>query len=234
VTGAVVGVEALARWARPQGLVSPAEFIPVAEESGLIVPLGARVLDLACREAAVWNAVHPHAPLTVAVNLSAHQLGTDVTGLVGAALDEAGLDPAHLCLELTESALMDDADAVGATLLGLKELGVRVGVDDFGTGYSSLLYLRRFPIDVLKIDRSFVNGMNASEADAAIVAAVIGLAHALGLEAIAEGVETGAQETCLAALGCDLAQGYHWARPMDAARLWDWLEGRPAGVRLAG
>jgi diguanylate cyclase (GGDEF)-like protein/PAS domain S-box-containing protein len=232
-TGRVVGIEALARWARPTGLIPPAEFIPVAEESGLIVALGQRVLALACGETAAWNAAHPDQPLTVAVNLSVHQLGPEVGDVVAAALEESGLAPGLLCLEITESALMEDAEAVGAALCDLKRLGVRLGVDDFGTGYSSLLYLRGFPIDILKIDRSFVAGMEEGDADAAIVEGVLGLAHALGLEAVAEGVETPAQADRLRGLGCELGQGYLWSPPMAPDELFVWLEQVP-GSRLAG
>jgi EAL domain-containing protein (putative c-di-GMP-specific phosphodiesterase class I) len=212
----------------------PGEFIPVAEESGLILALGAHVLDTACVDASAWNATNPQQPLTVAVNLSVHQLGTGVEEVVRAALARSGLEPGRLCLELTESALAEDADAVGVSLRALKQLGVRLSVDDFGTGYSSLLYLRSYPIDALKIDRSFVGGMEESEADAAIVEGVIRLAHALGLEAVAEGVETAGQRARLQALGCELGQGYLWARPMAVEALSSWLEEAASAATLAG
>ncbi|MDQ1374291.1 MAG: hypothetical protein QOJ09_1629 [Actinomycetota bacterium] len=228
-TGRVTGVEALARWSRDGELVAPNEFIPVAEESGLIVALGQRVLDIATGDTAAWNDAHPEAPLTVAVNLSVHQLGSAVADVVADALAASGLAPDHLCLELTESALLEDADAVGVALRELKQLGVRLSVDDFGTGYSSLLYLRTYPIDSLKIDRSFVGGMEDSEADAAIVEGVIRLAHALGLAAVAEGVETHRQLERLGALGCDLGQGFLWARAMPSEVLATWLE-EPSSV----
>jgi EAL domain-containing protein (putative c-di-GMP-specific phosphodiesterase class I) len=187
------------------------------------------VLDIATGDTAAWNDAHPEAPLTVAVNLSVHQLGSAVADVVADALAASGLAPDHLCLELTESALLEDADAVGVALRELKQLGVRLSVDDFGTGYSSLLYLRTYPIDSLKIDRSFVGGMEDSEADAAIVEGVIRLAHALGLAAVAEGVETHRQLERLGALGCDLGQGFLWARAMPSEVLATWLE-EPSSV----
>jgi EAL domain-containing protein (putative c-di-GMP-specific phosphodiesterase class I) len=163
-----------------------------------------------------------------------HQLGTGVADVVAAALAQSGLQPDRLCLEITESALAEDADAVGVSLRALKQLGVRLSVDDFGTGYSSLLYLRSYPIDALKIDRSFVGGMDDSDADAAIVEGVIRLAHALGLEAVAEGVETPEQRARLHALGCEMGQGYLWAKPMALGALSTWLEEASAAATLAG
>jgi predicted signal transduction protein with EAL and GGDEF domain len=233
-TGEVTGVEALARWSRDGSVVMPNEFIPVAEESGLILALGAAVLSRACHEMAEWNDGHPEQQLTVAVNLSVHQLGTGVADVVASALEKSGLAPDRLCLEITESALAEDADAVGVSLRALKQLGVRLSVDDFGTGYSSLLYLRSYPIDALKIDRSFVGGMDDADADAAIVEGVIRLAHALGLEAVAEGGETPAQRARLQALGCELGQGYLWAKPMAPQALASWLEHARAAATLAG
>jgi diguanylate cyclase (GGDEF)-like protein len=223
----VVGVEALVRWQHPErGLVPPLEFIPVAEDTGLIVPLGAFVLNEACRTMAAWNRAHPDRPdLNVAVNLSARQLASPgLRDVVAGALVESGLAPDLLCLEITESVLMEDADASREQLQSLKELGVTLGVDDFGTGYSSLLYLRRFPVDVLKIDRSFVSGLGTSAEDSAIVAGVVQLAHALGLRSVAEGVEEPFQVQELGGLGCDLAQGFYWSPAMEPAKLAQWLE----------
>jgi diguanylate cyclase (GGDEF)-like protein/PAS domain S-box-containing protein len=235
---AMVGVEALVRWQHPErGLVPPADFIPVAEETGLIQPLGAFVLHESCRQVAAWNRTNPdRAPLSVAVNLSARQMSAaDLTRLVLTALNESGLDPGLLCLEITESVLMEDVSASRNVLQSLKELGVRLGIDDFGTGYSSLLYLRRFPVDLLKVDRSFVSGLGENSEDGAIVAGVLGLAHALGVGAIAEGVEQPEQADKLASLGCELAQGFLWSKPLPAdeleatfERLWPRL---PAAVR---
>ena len=215
-TGAVVGFEALARWLHPdRGLVMPAEFIPTAEASGLIGPVGSRVLRAACEQAARWRARNPYLPQPrLAVNLSPGQLADP--GLVeeiGGILVATRLDPAALCLEITESAIIEDVGAAVGVLGALKRLGVLLAVDDFGTGYTSLAHLRRFPVDVLKIDRSFVAGVDTRPQDAAIVTAVLGLARALGLEVVAEGVETRAQLAALRSLGCLLAQGFLFAAP---------------------
>jgi diguanylate cyclase (GGDEF)-like protein/PAS domain S-box-containing protein len=214
-TGRVSSVEALARWQHPvRGILSPSEFISLAEDTGLVIGLGLRVLSDACHQARAWElAIGADAP-RVHVNLSARQLMVpDVAHLVGGVLDATGLDPARLCLEITESVVMDDAHAVIDTLRGLKELGVSIAIDDFGTGYSSLSYLRRFPVDVLKVDQSFVDGLGPDPEDSAIVAAVVNLASTLDLQAVAEGVETADQLDALVRLGCDAAQGYWFARP---------------------
>ncbi len=227
-TGRIVGTEALVRWQRPQrGLVAPGEFISLAEDSGLIVPLGALVMAEACRQTSEWNVAYPdRPPLSVAVNLSARQLGSaDLVELVEASLAKStGLDPRLLHLEITESVLMDDVEASRATLEALKDLGITLVVDDFGTGYSSLVYLRRFPVDALKVDCSFVAGLGRTAEDTAIVVAVVGLARALGLASVGEGVETADQAARLLELGCDLAQGYLWSPAVparDLARLLD-------------
>jgi diguanylate cyclase (GGDEF)-like protein/PAS domain S-box-containing protein len=222
VGGNMLGVEALVRWEHPEkGMMAPAEFIPVAEETGLIQPLGEFVLGEACRQVAKWNREHAErAPLSVAVNLSARQMSAaSLTELVQTALERSGLESGLLCLEITESVLMEDVAASRTVLQSLKELGVRLGIDDFGTGYSSLLYLRRFPVDFLKVDRSFVSGLGENSEDGAIVAGVLGLANALGVEAIAEGVEQPEQADKLAGLGCQLAQGYLWSRPLPPDEL---------------
>jgi EAL domain-containing protein (putative c-di-GMP-specific phosphodiesterase class I)/CheY-like chemotaxis protein len=205
----------------------------VAEETGLIVPLGGFVLIEACNQVARWNCRHPASPpLTVSVNLSAHQLRTrGLRELVIAALERSRLQPRLLCLEITETALVEDADASRAALDGLKDLGVTLAVDDFGTGYSSLIYLRRFPVDVLKIDRSFVVGLGTNAEDTAIVAGVVGLARALGMLAVAEGVETPEQAVRLADLGCAFAQGYHWSKPLSARQTERWLKSHWADSR---
>jgi diguanylate cyclase (GGDEF)-like protein len=221
-TERIIGVEALARWQHPErGEVGPSEFITVAEETGLIVNLGAFVLRQACIQVARWNSRAPdRPPLTVSVNLSAHQLRSrGLREMVAEALDRSGLPPPLLCLEITETALVEDADSTRTALDALKDLGITLAVDDFGTGYSSLLYLRRFPIGVLKIDRSFVIGLGTSAEDTAIVCGVIGLARALGLLAVAEGVETPEQAARLRELGCPLAQGYHWSMPLTARQM---------------
>ena len=230
-TGVVEGVEALVRWDRPEhGTVEPGEFVPLAEETGLIVPIGAYVLQEACRQAGRWrDEVTGEAPPTVSVNLSARQL-TDpgLVPLVRGALERWSVDPATISLEITESVLMSDVAASGSVLTELKALGVRLLVDDFGTGYSSLTYLQRFPVDGLKVDRSFVGDLG-SQASTAIVAGVISLAHGLGLVAVAEGVETEDQAGHLRDLGCDLAQGYHFGRPAPPEQ----VDLRPTAARAA-
>jgi diguanylate cyclase (GGDEF)-like protein/PAS domain S-box-containing protein len=212
-TGEITGAEALVRWNDPaRGLVMPGEFIPVAEETGLIVPLGAWVLREACLEAARLRA--GGTPLTVAVNLSARQLShPGLVGLVADTLDEAGIEPGALCLEITESVLMQDADRAVVLLEELKTLGVSLSLDDFGTGYSSLSYLRRFPVDTVKVDRSFVDGLVDRPSDASIVAAVRDVTRSLGLGVVAEGIETPEQLKRLQELEYERGQGYLFARP---------------------
>jgi len=215
--GAVVGAEALIRWRDPElGEISPAEFIPVAEESGFIVPIGAWVLERAVNQAAAW--VGAGRPMTVSVNVSALQFQQPgfVDG-VAATLRQAKLAPQWLELELTESILIQDAQDAMLRLEALAQLGVKLAIDDFGTGYSSLAYLKRFPIGRLKIDRSFVSGLPAEESDVAIVQAIIHMGRALRLQIIAEGVETEAQRRFLQEAGCDLFQGYLYAPALDAA-----------------
>jgi diguanylate cyclase (GGDEF)-like protein len=215
--GEIVGFEALVRWHHPdRGIVSPADFIPVAEQSGLIVPLGQEVLEQACAEAVRWNAGREgRAPLTVAVNFSPRQLSHPrAVEAVVETLERTGLAPSLLNVEITESALVDDAAATLGTLNRFKELGIGLALDDFGTGYSSLTYVRRFPIDTLKIDRSFVDGIVGSNEDEAIVTAVLEMGRALGVHVVAEGVETEQQAARLRALGCALAQGYLFSRPV--------------------
>ncbi|HEX2272776.1 MAG TPA: EAL domain-containing protein [Acidimicrobiales bacterium] len=225
----VVGVEALVRWNHPQrGLLTPGEFISLAEETGIIVPLGARVLSAACHQAVVWEQREDlPEKLCLSVNLAARQLlANDLCGLIDDVLRTSGLDASQLCLEITESVLLDDTEASARALGDLKALGVRVAVDDFGTGFSALSYLKRFPVDVLKIDRSFVVGLGRSREDRAIVASVVDLAHAFGLTTVAEGVETPEQLAELRALGCELAQGYLWSRPMPADAAAEWMATR--------
>jgi diguanylate cyclase (GGDEF)-like protein/PAS domain S-box-containing protein len=212
-TGRIVGAEALVRWHHPtRGLVPPLDFIPGAEASGAIVEVGSWVLRTACAEAVTW----PEA-LHVAVNLSVRQLvDVGIVALVRDALLDSGLAPSRLVLELTESALMDRPDQVIAHLHGLKALGLRLAIDDFGTGYSSLQYLKQMPVDILKVDRSFVAGLGDSPGDTAIVASVVALAHVFGASAVAEGVETTEQQDHLRLLRCEQAQGYLWSRPIPA------------------
>jgi len=221
-TGEVVGVEALVRWMHPvKGLVQPNDFIPMAEESRQIMALGRWVLDEACRQAAVWRARSPRPQrFEVSVNLSGVQLGEpDLVDQVRVALGRAGLEPESLILEITETALMADTVASARTLQSLKELGVQLAVDDFGTGYSSLEYLQRFPIDVLKVAKSFVDGLDPVGEGTALVQAVIDLAKGFGLRVVAEGVEEAGQRRHLIELGCELGQGFLFARPADAAAI---------------
>ncbi|HYH92062.1 MAG TPA: EAL domain-containing protein [Candidatus Saccharimonadales bacterium] len=238
----IVGFEALVRWQHPtRGLVPPLAFIPLAEESGLIVPLGRWVLETACREASRWRRPRsgargqPAAPLFVSVNLSARQfVQADLAADLTAILAETGLAPGALELEITESVVMDQSEAGVRALRELRELGVRLVLDDFGTGYSSLAYLKHLPLDTIKIDRTFVVGID-EPADRSIVDAVIALAHGLGIGVVAEGIETEAQLEGLRELGCDLGQGYLFSRPVPAAEARKLL--RPAArrpVTLAG
>jgi diguanylate cyclase (GGDEF)-like protein/PAS domain S-box-containing protein len=220
-TGMIAGVEALARWRHPErGPVPPSEFIPVAERAGLIVQLGRFVLEEACLASVRLAAAAGHGPVPVSVNVSARQIvDADFVADVRSALEAAGLAAQHLTLELTESIQILDGERTDDVVDALKALGVRLAIDDFGTGHSSLSYARRFPVDELKIDRSFVDGLGRSREDAAIVTAAIAFARALHLDVTAEGVETPDQAIRLRALGCDRAQGYLFARPMDEAAL---------------
>ncbi|QIN80401.1 EAL domain-containing protein [Rubrobacter marinus] len=221
-TGSISGFEALVRWESPErGIVPPDEFIALAEETALIFPVGRWVLEEACRQAKEWREEYGAVgdDLSVAVNVSARQLQQEQGGIVEEVervLALTGLEAGCLHLEITESVLMEDVPQNISTLARLKALGVHVEIDDFGTGYSSLAYLKRFPVDGLKMDKSFVEKLDSDEESAAIVEAMIMLARALDLEVIAEGVETPAQLARLRSLGCDVAQGYHFGRPVEA------------------
>jgi diguanylate cyclase (GGDEF)-like protein/PAS domain S-box-containing protein len=216
-SGETVGLEALVRWQHPtRGLLLPHEFVPLAEDTGLVTQLGAIVLGHACRQSREWGR-RAGRPLGISVNLSGRQLAApELVETVTRTLDESRLDPGLLCLEITESVLMNDVGSSIAALGALRSLGIRLSVDDFGTGYSALAYLKHFPIDELKIDRSFIAGLERDPRDAAIVSSILALADALELSAVAEGVETEAQQTHLKTLGCRLAQGYRFARPAFA------------------
>lgn len=224
-TGEIVGVEALIRWQHPElGMVPPVRFIGLAEENGLIVPIGAWVIRAACLQNKEWQ-MAGLGHLRMAVNLSARQFAQeDLVESIATSLREAGLAPEYLEIELTESLVMADVDRAIGILRELKALGVQLSIDDFGTGYSSLSYLKRFPIDVLKIDRSFVNDITIDPDDAAIVASIVSLAHSLRLQVIAEGVETEAQLNYLREHDCDQIQGYFFSRPVTAAALTTMLE----------
>jgi diguanylate cyclase (GGDEF)-like protein len=218
-SGAIVAAEGLLRWAhRSRGLVSPGDFLEVAEDAGLMFPIGAWAIGSAARQSAIWAA--EGRPAIVSVNLSPRQcLHSDTVGVIRDALELTGADPAKLCLEFTESAVVGNQARATRVLRGIRELGCRLAIDDFGTAQSSLRLLEQLPVDTLKIDRSFISGMAESDEEAAIVAAVIGLAHAFGLDAVAEGVETLAQVDRLRALGCDSAQGHYFASAQPAGEL---------------
>jgi diguanylate cyclase (GGDEF)-like protein len=215
-----VGAEALLRWQHPErGLIGPAEFIPLAEETGLVVQMGWWVIEEAAQHAARWQ-LEQTEPFQVSVNLSARQLvQSGLAERVAEVIQQTGVEPARLCFEITESVLMDDTETVIDVIERVRALGVQFAIDDFGTGYSSLGYLKRFPVDSVKIDRSFVSGLGTDPGDAAIVSAVVGLAHALDLRVTAEGVETEEQLLALIEHGCDQAQGYFFSPPQPAPDL---------------
>jgi diguanylate cyclase (GGDEF)-like protein len=222
--GTVLGFEALVRWDHPvRGLLEPGEFIGVAEETGLIVPLGAAVLEMACRQTALWRQTRPGCgQLHVAVNVSGAQFShSSLVPTLEQALSSSGLDPDALWLEITETSIMADAQAATDTLSQIRALGVHLAIDDFGTGYSSLAYLRRFPVEVIKIDRSFVSGLGRDREDEAIVAMIISLARTLDLITVAEGVETVGQLQQLRRLGCSTVQGFYFGKPAGAEVVWE-------------
>jgi EAL domain-containing protein (putative c-di-GMP-specific phosphodiesterase class I) len=233
--GRGTGAEVLVRWAHPErGLVSPMEFIPVAEETGLIVPLGEWVLRTACAQSRAWQNTGLRVP-RVTVNVSGKQFNApNVVETVVSALKSSGLDPRYIGLELTESSLMGHADRNVRTLHELKEQGLTLSIDDFGTGYSSLSYLKRFPLDELKIDRSFVMGVDTDPDNAAIVIAIIAMAHCLGLSVVAEGVETPAQQAFLKSKACDELQGFLFSKPMPAEMFGKLLaSSQPGGAKAS-
>jgi len=219
-TEEIVGFEALVRWQHPRyGLVPPLDFIPIAEETGLIGPLGAWVLEEACSQMRRWHSAFPElSKLSISINLSGKQLTSkDLIRDVEQALQISGLPPECLDLEITESVLMEDTEAAIETLLILKRLGIGLQIDDFGTGYSSLSYLHRLPFDTLKIDRSFVHLLDAEEEGIEIVRTIMALARSLKMSVVAEGVENRTQLSCLRKMGCRFGQGNHFFEPLDAA-----------------
>jgi EAL domain-containing protein (putative c-di-GMP-specific phosphodiesterase class I) len=227
--GSMTGVEALIRWQDPErGMIRPDEFIPVAEECGLIDQLGIWVLETACRQLAQWSANRKTARLTIAVNVSASQFRcADFIDQVETAIRQCGADPTRLKLELTESMLLEDIEDIIAKMNALKDIGVGFSLDDFGTGYSSLSYLKRLPLDQLKIDRSFVRDVLVDPNDASIARTIVALAKALGLEVIAEGVETDGQRAFLSAEGCLAFQGYLFSRPLPIEQLTAYIDAAP-------
>ena len=218
--GGIVGLEALLRWRHPErGPVSPAEFVPLAEETGMIVEIGEWVLRTAAAQAVAWRRQLPTStPLSLSVNVSGRQLQTqELVGTVERIVRETGITPVDLVLELTESSLMDDVDVVVARLTELKRLGVRIAVDDFGTGFSSLGYLEQFPVDILKVAKPFVDGVHEDRRKAGLAQSVVNLAMSLELRTVAEGIELDEQRRRLIELGCELGQGYLFARPLAVA-----------------
>jgi len=231
--GRLIGAEALIRWESPeQGMVSPDRFIPFAEEAGLIVPIGEWVLRTACRQNKVWQQAGLP-PIPVAVNLSPRQLNQSLPDFVAGVLAQSGLAASCLELEITENVVMKDAEKSVATLHALKRLGLQISVDDFGTGYSSLSYLRRFPVDALKIDKSFVRDIARDADSAAIVKAIISLGHILNLRVIAEGVEDEEQYAFLKENACDEVQGYYFGKPMEAEVFTAWMRRQPQAGQIA-
>jgi diguanylate cyclase (GGDEF)-like protein/PAS domain S-box-containing protein len=215
--GKTWGVEALVRWNHPErGLLDPYEFVPVAEESGLVVPMGEALMEEACRRAREWREGHPQIPpFVLSVNLSARQLARpDLAETVVGVLKRTGFEGSYLRLDITETTYVWELEGNTTSLERLRDLGVGISIDDFGTGYSSLAYLKRLPAEVLKLDRSFVSGLGLEAEDTAIARTIVDLAHIMGMEVIAEGVETAEQATLLREMGCDMAQGYYFSRPL--------------------
>ncbi|MDP8901584.1 MAG: PAS domain S-box protein [Actinomycetota bacterium] len=236
-TGAVWGVEALVRWEHPErGLLNPDEFVSVAEESGLVVPMGELVLEEACRRAVEWQREFPLTPpLAISVNLSGRQLRRpDLPEIVGQALAKSGLPASSLGLDITETVYISALNANTVALDRLRALGIRISLDDFGSGYSSLSYLKQLPMDILKIDKSFTKGLGLEVEDTAIVQTVVDLAHILGMEVVAEGVEIEEQQTLLEEMGCDFAQGYHFSRPLPPEAASEFLNSAYRGVAHRG
>jgi EAL domain-containing protein (putative c-di-GMP-specific phosphodiesterase class I) len=225
-TGAIYGVEALVRWDHPEyGRLMPLHFVPLAEETGLIVQLGAWVLREGCRQLQVWRTQYPHMRLAMSINISGRQLqGTGLDDALRQAVAASGVDPTAVVLEITESVLMQQTDTVLERLQQLKALGVRLAIDDFGTGYSSLSYLQRFPIDILKIAKPFVEEVAHGADRSALARAIIGLGDTLRLDTIAEGIEMAEQRAALIELGCTLGQGHHFWAALPAAGIGELLE----------
>jgi EAL domain-containing protein (putative c-di-GMP-specific phosphodiesterase class I) len=217
-TNRISGFEALVRWIHPQqGLLNPADFIPIAEETGLIVDLDAQILEQACKKITEWNLVTPEKLLTLSVNISARSLlDLALSDRVASAIKTHQVQASNLYLEITETALIDDIELATTCINKLERLGVRMAIDDFGTGYSSLRYLKNLQVGVLKIDRSFTDGLSVDHGDGVIVKAVIDMASALNMAVVAEGIETQHQLDVLKGLGCEYGQGYLFGRPLNA------------------
>jgi EAL domain-containing protein (putative c-di-GMP-specific phosphodiesterase class I) len=228
--GRVLGAEALVRWEHPEhGRIPPADFIPLAEETGLIVAVGEYVLNEACRQARAWEQNDAeHAPTYVSVNISPRQFrpAGKIVEDVRRATTESGLSPSRLLLEITESVFMEDHESTAKDLQALREMGVRIAIDDFGTGYSTLSYLREFPIDIVKMDRSFVQKLGRARGDDALVRSVLEMGEALEMDIIAEGIEDFSQLDSLRALSCGVGQGFYFSRPLSASEIADVVAGR--------
>lgn len=229
-TSRIVGFEALMRWQHPQhGFISPVQFIPVAEETGLIIPLGKWIFEEACRQLSIWQAEYPsEPPLMMSINLSGKQLTQpDLIEYIEQTIKKVGLDGRSLKLEITESVAMEDVESAIAILLQLRSLNIQLSIDDFGTGYSSLSYLHRFPVNTLKVDRSFVSRMSDTDDDVSIVKTIIMLSHTLGMNVVAEGIETKEQQAQLESLGCEYGQGYFFSKPLDSQSATILLKNQP-------
>ena len=223
----ITGVEALIRWRHPvRGVLAPNSFIPLGEATGMIVPIGRWVLRTACQQAAAWH--HQHSRLGISINVSARQLDdSDLVHEVAETLTATGIDPHTVTLEITETTLMRDADAAAIRLHELRALGVRIAIDDFGTGYSSLAYLRQFPVDALKIDRSFISAIATSRESKALIHTLVQLGKTLGLETLGEGIEEQSQLRELQREHCDLGQGFLFARPLEPDAIEQLLQATP-------
>ncbi|HLO76583.1 MAG TPA: EAL domain-containing protein, partial [Magnetospirillum sp.] len=223
-TGRVAGAEALLRWHnRYLGAISPEQFVPLAEEMGLILPIGDWLLTEACREAASWRGM-TDPPLRIAVNVSPRQVQQgDIASALERALSVTGLDPELVTVEITESLLLASGEEVLSKIQRIRDIGALIAVDDFGTGYASLSYLKHFPVDILKVDRSFVASALEGGDDARLIEAIIALGHSLGMKVVGEGVETGEQMDFLAQRGCDLIQGYRYSPPLVAERFREYV-----------
>jgi len=231
-TGETVGMEALLRWRHPRhGMILPNEFIPLAEDTGLIVPIGLWALEQACRQFQAWHRSGALASLRcMSVNLSARQFANpNLVAHIKRIIERTGIAPGHLELEITETVVMTHAEHTLATLRELKDLGIQLAIDDFGTGYSSLSYLHRFPLDTLKVDRSFVSAMHSDHKRSEIVRTIIAMSRHLAMSVIAEGIETTEQAAALRDMGCAYGQGYHFARPLEAKHMLSWIQQRGDG-----
>jgi PAS domain S-box-containing protein len=232
-SGQIVRFEALSRWERPQGIVPPAEFIKIADETGLILPINRKLLYDACRQVREWHAMFPaDPPLAISVNVTAKQFAQpDLADQIHEILQQTGMDPSWVDLEITENIVMADAERSAVVFAQLKNLGVHLSIDDFGTGYSSLARLQQFPVDTLKIDRSFISGMYSDPESLEIVKIIVALAHNLGMEVVAEGIEEQDQMSALKTMGCELGQGYFFSKPADAAAMQRFLATHHATIQ---